>query len=358
MSTLFLKKLVARLILIACLLSLVPARAGAWGIEGHRIVARIASHHLTKRTQAAINKILSLDKNDPKQCRNIKSLEEKLACVSTWADEAKTPATGPFHFTDIPLDGGQFNAQRDCPAKGCSISALDNFRNDLRNSKTDPAQRAIALKFIVHLIGDLHQPLHNAQDRDRDFNSVENTTQNHDKLKGDGSSDIGGNAKPVKWFEEVTTPFGCFNLHTVWDEGIIEHVNPDDASYASKLDMAFNPKTKAAEIAQIQSGDIVAWANEALQLAIDHAYKLPAPEATDAVCEVEVIVGKGKNAKRKKVCTPYDPTTCKAFEVHHRYHLGETYFEENQPVVEGQLGRGGLRLARVLNAILDPKSVK
>jgi hypothetical protein len=343
------KKISAHVILAGCLLGLLPARAAAWGQEGHRIVARLAAMHLTKKTQAAINKILSADKQDAKQCRKMKSIADKLACISTWPDDVRTPATAPFHFTDIPLDGGQYNEQRDCPAEGCSISALRDYSEQLKTSPEN-AERAIAIKFIVHLIGDLHQPLHNAQDKDRDFNIPENTTENHVKLNGDGHSDFGGNAKPVLWFEETRTPYGCFNLHSVWDDGIVNRSNPSDAAYANLLNKPYATKNGAAKLADIQGGSVVDWANEAFRLAVSQAYKLPEPVADDRVCEVRETTDKNS----KKVCTDYTSTVCRVAEVHYRYHLGEAYYAENLPVVEKQLTRGGLRLAKYLNSILDP----
>jgi hypothetical protein len=339
------KKVAARLVLLSCLLGLLPAHAYAWGKEGHRIVARIAARHLTAKSRAAIAKILLADKQDLGQCKAIKSIEAKLACVSTWADDARTPATAPFHFTDIPLDGGHYDEGRDCPAEGCSIRALRDFRDKLLNSNS-PSERAIALKFIVHLIGDLHQPLHNAQDRDKDFDLGENAPPQHAKLEGDGHSDLGGNTKPVSWFSETKTFYGCFNLHSVWDDGIINRSNPSDAAYAASLDK----QVAAGEVANMQEGDIVEWANEAFDLAVGHAYQLPEPLKTDRTCEVKVKQGK----QTKKVCTAYTPKACRVAEVHYRYHLGQDYYAANLPIVETQLIRGGLRLAKYLNSILDP----
>jgi hypothetical protein len=360
MSRQFVRKIAVHFILLSCLLSLLPTRAGAWGVAGHRITARIAGKHLTRKTQAAIAAILAADKEDPKQCAKKDSIEEMLACVSTWPDDVKYPKgskysyTAAFHFVDIPINVPRkqrhYIAQRDCPPEGCSIKALADYRNTLLTSK-DNAERAIALKFIVHLIGDLHQPLHNAQDRDRDFNNPENTTNKHAKLKGTGESDIGGNSKFVTWFEKETTPYGCWNLHSVWDDGIIMQANPDDESYANTLNAPFDSKRKAAQVAKIQSGTVIMWANDALGLAIAHSYVLPKPIASDKTCEVY----KPDNTKE---CKHYDAQTCSTSEVHYRYHLGDTYFKANRRVVETQLAHGGLRLARYLNSIFDPASTK
>jgi hypothetical protein len=360
MSRQLVKKIAVHFILLSCLLGLSPTQAGAWGRVGHQVTARIAGKHLTKKTQAAITTILAADKEDPEQCGKKGSIEEMLACVSTWPDDVKYPKgskysyTAPFHFVDIPINvpkkQRRYIAQRDCPPQGCSIKALEDYSNTLVNSKDD-AERAIALKFIVHIIGDLHQPLHNAQDRDKDFNNPENTTNKHEKLRGTGESDIGGNAKLVTWFEKESTEYGCWNLHSVWDDGIILQANSDDASYAETLNAPFNSKNGAKRIAVIQSGNVVVWANEALALAIAHSYALPKPVASDKACEVY-------KADTTKDCKHYDAQTCIKAEVHYRYHLGDAYFKANRPVVETQLAHGGLRLAKYLNSLLDPKGGK
>lgn len=348
------KKMTARVILLGCCLSLLPSTAAAWGRVGHRIVGRIAAKHLTIKTRAAITKILLADKSDPKGCRKMKSMEAKLACISTWADEARTSANASFHFVNIPIDAPaaqrRYDEQRDCAKQNCIVTALADFRDTLENSN-NAAERAIAIKFIVHLIGDLHQPLHTARDRDRDFNNIENTTGNHVKLTGDPENDRGANAKLVTWFDETSTQYGCWNLHAVWDEGIIGRSNPSDIKYANTLNAPFALKKNAQNVAAIQSGSVIDWVNEALNLAVNHAYNLPAPIEKDKVCEV-------KKKDVPAVCAEYDAKTCRMFQVHYRYHLGQPYFKNNLPVVETQLAHGGLRLAGYLNSILDPASMK
>lgn len=353
MRNLFVRKIAARLILLCCFLSLLPLHASAWGRTGHRIVARVAARHLTEKTRAAIAQLLMADKEDSGQCLALSTVEDQLACVSTWADEVKRSdkykRTAPFHFVDIPINAPakqrHYVEQRDCPQQGCIIKALADYRETLLNSKDD-AERAVALKFIVHLIGDLHQPLHSAQDMDSDFNNAENKADGHGKLNGDGTSDLGGNTKLVTWFDVPSNQYGCWNLHAVWDDGILQHTGADDVAYTNALDKPFASKKKAKQISGIQKGTVIEWANESLALAITHAYALPKPVVTDKVCEVK------KGDARE--CDMYDATTCKVAEVHYRYHLGDAYFKRNVPVVDSQLERGGLRLAKYLNSIFDP----
>ena len=346
------QKLVARFVWVICLFSLLPVRASAWGAEGHRIVARIAARHLTAKTRTAIASLLQADKEDLDQCKQLGPLEDQLACVATWADEVRNPDkfpkyknTPPFHFVNIPIYAPQAKRHYDgklyC-SKGCVVTALRTYRDTLVTSNDD-ATRAIALKFIVHFVADLHQPLHDAVDKDFDFNNKENSIGNHKKLVNDGQGDRGGNRKLVTWLGAPSNQFGCWNLHAVWDEGIIERRNPSDKDYADQL----NNELDSAKIASLQTGSVIDWVNEALALAVVHAYKdLPQPVKTDKVCEVKTDI--------TRECDKYSANVCRFDEVHYRYRLDQSYYEKNLPVVESQLQSAGVRLAKFLNTIFDP----
>ncbi len=87
--------------------------------------------------------------------------------------------------------------------------------------------------------------------------------------------------------------------------------------------------------------------NEAFKLAVTNAYGiLPAPVPTDKICEIR--------KENKRECTNYTAAACQAVEVHYRYHLGDSYYQKNLPVIEKQLQRGGVRLAKFLNTTFDP----
>src|SRR5881396_2732865 len=97
---------VAWLTVALCLVSLLPARAGAWGREGHRVIARIAVSHLTAKTKDEIGKLLQADPDDREMCSQQTSLDEKMACIATWADVVKRDlqyaCTASFHYVNIP----------------------------------------------------------------------------------------------------------------------------------------------------------------------------------------------------------------------------------------------------------------
>ena len=341
------RKYFAGFIASTCLMSLLPVLAEGWGRDGHRIVGRIAAKHLSQKTQTAILNLLIADPDDRDHCRQQTSLDAKFACIATWADEVRNDnrfgKTAPLHFVDIPIYVApakrRYVASRDCVNGECVIQALEKYRRILVDQTKSASSRALALKFIVHFVGDMHQPLHDAFDHDKDAANKENNPKITDK------GDRGGNLKIVTWLGQEANQFGCWNLHAVWDEGIIEKKNLSDEAYADALNSAIDPE----KIPGIQKGTVIAWANEALGLAVNHSYKLPLRDTADKVCEVK--------AADKKVCTKFDAQACVGNEVHYRYRLDEAYNDSNLPVVELQLTKGGLRLAKFLNDIFDPAGV-
>ena len=295
------------------LLVLVPAPAFAWGGKGHRFVARIAFRYLDDRTQNLLSGILAGDTDT--SCASATTLEDKMACVSTWADDVRRDRTqtANWHFTDISIIDESFDTARDCrptPKGDCSILAISRFRALMVDNSATPLQRAEALKFLIHFIGDLHQPLHDADD-----------------------SDLGGNSKHVTWFGEKTnTAFKTdWNLHSVWDEAIIAHAGKDEPTYLTDLvaDLPAFQLPLTIDLAKLQAGSVVSWANDGHDIARDHSYgTLPAQD-------------------------PNDPVTVSGDKTF-RFHLADEYHTANEPLVQQQLRLGGIRLARVLRETLRP----
>src|SRR5437867_11376619 len=98
---------VAWVIISLCLAGLLPARVGAWGRKGHRVISRIAVNHLTPKTKDEIDKLLQADPDDREMCSQQTSLDEKMACIATWADvvrrDLQYACTAPFHFVNITI---------------------------------------------------------------------------------------------------------------------------------------------------------------------------------------------------------------------------------------------------------------
>lgn len=330
------------LLLVGASIGLLSASAGAWGTDGHRIVARIAAAELPTGPRDAIVSLLQKDralKNcATKEHMAVKTAADMLACVATWADAVRTEQayrfTGPFHFVNIPLTASGFDAARDCPAaKGCVVSALERYRKTLADQNRGRPERAEALKFIVHFIGDLHQPLHTVVDKDHDLANPENAGKH---LPAGPEGDRGGNTKVVTWFGDQATPHGCWNLHAVWDGGMIERRNRSVQQYANALRSKITPAIRS----QRAQGTVADWVNEAFRLAVKHGYDLPARDPSDRVCEVR----DGHDTE----CTPFSTTACESQAVRYRYHLAQPYLDANVGVVEAQLTAAGIRLAKLL----------
>src|ERR1700731_4481412 len=156
--------------ILALLLLLVlglPARALAWGSEGHRIVAEIAEQYLEPATARQVRELLAIEN------------ATTLAQVSTWADEIRPQRreTARWHFVDIPIHPppgtpAAYDPGRDCPGNDCVVAAIERFAAVLRDKTAAPRERLEALKLVVHFVGDAHQPLHCADNNDRGGNAI------------------------------------------------------------------------------------------------------------------------------------------------------------------------------------------
>src|SRR5262249_47839777 len=137
--------------------------AWAWGRLGHRVVARLAERHLTDAAKAEIKTLLVPG--------------ELLANASTWADEVrgKMRHTAPWHYVDVPLDEPRYDDRfaGDEPAKGFIVPKIRELRVVLKDRSRPIEERRQALRFLVHLIEDLHMPLHVGENRDKGGNTLQ-----------------------------------------------------------------------------------------------------------------------------------------------------------------------------------------
>ncbi|MFL5261619.1 MAG: S1/P1 nuclease [Anaeromyxobacteraceae bacterium] len=144
---------------VAFLAALAPRPALAWDARGHRLVARIAEARLDARARAAARALLDAP---------------HLAGVATWADaEAKRRReTGPWHWVNIAAADGGYDRPRHCPAGDCIVARIEHFARVLGDRRAPRAERATALRFLVHLVADLHQPMHAGRPEDRGGNGI------------------------------------------------------------------------------------------------------------------------------------------------------------------------------------------
>ena len=194
-----LARLIAPLALVALWgIGTTPARA--WGVQGHQVVAAIAWQGLSPVAREEATRLLALE---PAQT---------LVSVATWADEHRGPATAPWHYLNFPRGQCRFDAARDCPEGQCVIGAIDRQRAILASKATD-AERLQALKYLVHLVADIHQPLHAGYQDDR-----------------------GGNTVQLRFLMRGS------NLHALWDKGLIEQLGLDNEALIAAAQAQLAPQ--------------------------------------------------------------------------------------------------------------------
>jgi nuclease S1 len=298
--------------------------ACAWGCQGHQIIAYIAEAHLNPRVRATALKILTASPVDPSLPRWCQPpATDPIVDASSWPDDIRKvrPNTGPWHYIDIPRGVRKGPLAPYCPpATSCVVSALDAQIRVLKDPHASAKDRADALRFIVHFVGDMHQPLHD-------------TT----------NDDMGGNCVPVEFFgqrpKETNSQYQSFspNLHAIWDVGIIDHFDHGDSpqQVAKELEQKFHAQIAVWDKQPI---NFTAWVWEGHALADSVAYgKLPHPIPVEA---------------------PKPVSSCADGNVGLRmlgYHedLGVAYESAAAPVVQLQLAKAGARLAAVLNQVLQ-----
>jgi len=206
--------------------------AQAWGPRGHRVAAKVAEGRLTPAARAAVRDLLHEG--------------DTLAGVADWADHEGyevAPGSAGWHYVNVPIDTPHYT-ERFCPAGTCVVAKIEHFRKAVVDPRATKAQRSRSLLFLVHLIQDVHQPLHVGDRHDR-----------------------GGNLTQVQYQGEGT------NLHHLWDSQILDAGGRDDRAAVLAVEKLLTP----ANVAAWSRGGADAWADESLQDA-KRAYRDP-PDA-------------------------------------------------------------------------------
>ncbi len=221
----------AGVVAIGTVILAAPRPCQAWGADGHRIVGYIAARFLTPQAAAGVLELLD---------------RKTLAEVSTWADEIKGNRSydwaRPLHYANLPPGTRQFDLAAHC-SNGCVVSAIREYATVLGDPHAGRDARIEALKFLVHFVGDVHQPLHVSHARDR-----------------------GGNDLKVRFFEDNT------NLHRVWDSGLIRHTRRPWQQYADTLLAGLRPQQLSEWSRNLMPSD---WATDSYALAVEYAYDIP-----------------------------------------------------------------------------------
>jgi hypothetical protein len=181
-------------------LALLPMPAQAWGLLGHRLVALLAWDDLTPDTRRQIDALLQ-DEPDP-----------TLAGIAGWADDLRKNDAGlgrqtaNWHFVNIGEHDCAYQRRRDCPGGDCVVEAIRTQAAILADARRPRAERLQALKFVVHFVGDAHQPLHAGYGRDK-----------------------GGNDAQINWNGRGT------NMHTLWNSRMLVSTGRSEQAYLAHL---------------------------------------------------------------------------------------------------------------------------
>ena len=274
-------------------IALAPSPAVAWGTEGHQVVALIARHYLTPKARQRVDAILATDHDT--------LTAPDMASRATWADawRREHKETEGWHYADIELTDGDL--AKACPVSrpsktpasagpstDCIVTKLEQFSRELGARTTSPGERLLAIKFVLHFVGDLHQPLHASDHEDR-----------------------GGNC--------VTLALGgprTVNLHSYWDTVVVGEINPDAKALAAELEQGITAKKRSAW----SGGTPASWARESFAIAKGNVYTLRSPAGCDTgAAPIALPAGYGAVARQ---------------------------------VAGEQLAKAGFRLAQVLNSTL------
>lgn len=264
----------------------------AWGPQGHALIAYLAEAHISPETQTRLQPLLDLENK-----------HTNLADIASWADAIRGQRrhTGRWHYVSIPLHAQGYQAERDCPDGQCVVKKISHFARILQDRQESDNSRLEALKFVVHFMGDIAQPMHAVND-----------------------NDWGGNAIKLHYLGQNS------NLHKIWDSGIIKqalrlYVGPGftidhEATRlaAQRLNHEITATQKHRWTTELRNASLekaaIAWANESHQLARQMAYEtLPRQKQSD---------------------------------------WEQAYQEQAWPVVKRQIQRSAIRLAWILDQLL------
>jgi hypothetical protein len=271
----------------------------SWWETGHQTVARVAAAHLSPKARSRVAVILGVPDSPA-------AVADAMAKASTWADEVKASTkTGEWHYIDLTLQDKKDDFGKRCADNDCVTARIRLFSQQLAKKGTDSKWTDLdALRFLIHFVGDIQQPLHAISD-----------------------ADLGGNC------ERLDPPVDTArNLHALWDGGMLTEIEKDDKVLAANLQSylaQLGPRIQK----KWAKGDEREWAWESHELASRVIYQrlhIPLePEVFPAGCQA----------------APSQITNFKPV-------IDSVYLNDMKPVLRDQLSKGGLRLAAVLNRTL------
>jgi len=288
------------LLLCACF----PSLAWAWGDLGHETIAYIAAAHLSANAQNHVAQILQADPND---ASNVASAMANASIRPDVEFRNKFPVSRPWHFVDLCLQDTESNISQRC-SNGCVTQKIDEYEGRLRRGEYDQFAADGDLAFLIHFVGDIHQPLHTATNADR-----------------------GGNCVRV-------SPGGAqAELHATWDTTLVNdlerklHVQGPE-QLAVKLDSEYKANPPGSDLAWKSGGtNDVAW--ESTQVARSEIYNRLGLKTEECQAEFSSCRAAPEDVQSENI------------------HLDSNYISRETDIVGRQLYIGGMRLASLLNQV-------
>jgi len=282
-----------------------PGSLGAWGPEGHDVIATVAFARLSPAVRARVQAIMQTDISvsyvDAQTHRPVTCKGDTIKALANWADcvryspDTVYSHTRAYHFDDVPFCGDPPKPVY-CKDDSCGSAALGRYLGVLRDPAAAPRDRAEALAFVVHIVGDLHQPLHTIDNGDSGGNSIHVTL---------ARGAIAGNRQPK-------------NFHSFWDGNMVAAaVGTSEPAAVSAVQARLTTRGRAwaADV------DPDSWVRNAHAIALDGYRRLsPAP-----ACNAHNVNGG---------------------------QISAAYVRHFAPKVKDQLGQAAARLAAVLSAAL------
>jgi nuclease S1 len=283
-------------LVLALLASLATPPVRAWGPQGHRTVGAIADRLLTPAAHAAVAQLLAQDLDKFGNLSGRSTLES----VSVWSDEIRgTPAShARWHYDDLPVCGA-VRAPLHCRDNECNTAQLRRLTGVLADARVPARERGEALKWVVHLLGDIHQPLHAAD-----------------------NSDHGGNDVQVALLGVRTR--GRVSLHGAWDGELVQLALNTRNHQRPPAEIAALAAEARELNGRLGQGSAESWALESNALARRVAYAFPGFACNHVPDDIVTLDG--------------------------------AYQARAVPVVRERLLLAGARLATLLNQTLAPAS--
>jgi hypothetical protein len=310
---------------IALLLGCGPCLA--WGNEGHEIIGTVAAGVLQQESPDTLKRVKALLRRDHGDLT-----DHDIASEATWADAFRESspenkkATREWHFVDIDLDHPDLDKAcfgnpetEDVASQGnphdCVVHKIDQFKAELADPDTPKKEQLLALQFLLHFVGDVHQPLHASTHVDADT----------------GKEDFGGNCVGIL-HGNATVPV---RLHAYWDTNLVQKALGRDVDEAADK---VTPLLTRANVEKWSGGTTSDWAKESFEIAKTKVYA----GAIDHDPEMTDFEFKDRHGQPDARCGP-----SKVFRV------DTSYDNRSVTVVKEQIAKAGLRLARLLQEALD-----